>query len=998
MTESARATKPVTDALAGGRRSTAGARGHVAPAGLVGLQRAAGNAAVSALIAGRLKLPSVEAAKNIDAGLRKSGHDETMIDTVEKAIKPAKAAGASVEIEARRPPSTTLPLSRTGFGPASAAPKNPVLPTTSVPTVSRRDDPAAKGGKAAGGGAPVDRLGDWVGAGETGKIFRNDAFETYVDKGSNETVEVRTDWTLAEFKSYELKTDAVLEVKRTIKIRLATGTSVLIRSRARTWFFAERLPNDVRAALQAPAKSIVHDGTILVTEADAVKGLSTVDHKLEHSDSVAAMLGREPMLGFETDPKQRLEEARYFTTATLPGYERNLVLLAAIFDSAPRITMALKDYIKKKLEYFSPDKQPLTNARFLIEQIRELMTYSWTGYEGSDLYLNLGLLKEKVEQLVGRAETVKPAEKSGWAHALDAVEAVGKAIKGLGVAVLELGAMARDLGMKGLDLAANVFGYEIEWKAWSTIGKAYESGKSTKEIFFAVVNGFIDQWSQAFERAGNGDYSGVMDLGVELALDIGIEIASMGTATPAVAAKRVGTAARILTFTTEAAEAIVKRTKGILAKSKQLIKNAPAAAKKALLDTIDAIEGLVEGMKAAFPMRELAGTGRRMLGLEPGAIPQAMQRVRGARALNAAKTAVGGMPAAAKKAGNSILRKLEAWKKSSPDTVYALAARMAKGDSKFVRALDDALDAVRRLDDDVAMAALRRATEAVDPVDFLKNIEWAMSHRGIRLDARRQLVRQAVMRDNPLDLAWLRSTELTNPQLQFLALDPATNWATFMKVSKKPSDYFPSALKKTLTKRDYAQAGAKLRGVAGEMMFVVDKVPLPGDLRIVARQVDALGRKIDFGLETAAGHPALLEVKAFNARRWENELRNFRTRKKLGRGASRMIEQLDAAKTKAKWDFEAATKAAAKSGAKKAPGPATVYLEISDTISAASEAKLRQLLKEKGLADVVIAKFPETALEVTRNKLRDALGIPTGGVAAALISAEAIAEYGGDDD
>jgi hypothetical protein len=77
--------------------------------------------------------------------------------------------------------------------------------------------------------------------------------------------------------------------------------------------------------------------------------------------------------------------------------------------------------------------------------------------------------------------------------------------------------------------------------------------------------------------------------------------------------------------------------------------------------------------------------------------------------------------------------------------------------------------------------------------------------------------------------------------------------------------------------------------------------------------------------------------------------------------------------------------------------PATVYLAVSDTISAASEAKLRQLLEEHRLADVVITKFPEAKLEVTRDKLRDALGIPTGGIAAALISAEAIAEHGGEE-
>ena len=63
MTESARAAKPVTDALTEGRRKSAAGRmgPPLRPLGLVALQRSAGNAAVNALLAGRWRSPGEEA-------------------------------------------------------------------------------------------------------------------------------------------------------------------------------------------------------------------------------------------------------------------------------------------------------------------------------------------------------------------------------------------------------------------------------------------------------------------------------------------------------------------------------------------------------------------------------------------------------------------------------------------------------------------------------------------------------------------------------------------------------------------------------------------------------------------------------------------------------------------------------------------------------------------------------------------------------------------------
>ena len=97
------------------------------------LQRSAGNAAVNALLAGRWRSPGAEARTDIDAALREMRRDEPAIDTVEKGLKRAKAAGVPVELEGPKPPASALAVTKTGFGPASVAPKKPVPPTNRCP-------------------------------------------------------------------------------------------------------------------------------------------------------------------------------------------------------------------------------------------------------------------------------------------------------------------------------------------------------------------------------------------------------------------------------------------------------------------------------------------------------------------------------------------------------------------------------------------------------------------------------------------------------------------------------------------------------------------------------------------------------------------------------------------------------------------------------------------------------------------------------------------------
>src|SRR5262245_49316924 len=159
----------VGDALVEGRkrsgpdRRRAAEQPHAVPAhGVLALQRFAGNAAVGALMAARMRFPGDEAVSDINGALRELRRDEPAVETVEKGLRAAKAAGVPVDLEGVKPPASALAVTTTGFGPNAVAPKKPVPPPKPVPPVSplgkAAAKPAAKVAKA-GPSAPTPVVG-----------------------------------------------------------------------------------------------------------------------------------------------------------------------------------------------------------------------------------------------------------------------------------------------------------------------------------------------------------------------------------------------------------------------------------------------------------------------------------------------------------------------------------------------------------------------------------------------------------------------------------------------------------------------------------------------------------------------------------------------------------------------------------------------------------------------------------------------------------------------
>ncbi len=170
------------DALVDARRRTAavarpGERGPAGGgAGMLALQRRAGNAAVNALLSARSRDPEPAASEAIDAGLRELRGDDPQIDAVERGLVAAKNAGVPVDLEGPKPPPSALEVRTTGFGPESVPQKKAAPPQKAVPKKSALGKAAGARGAASAKGrhAATSRAPEGAGAGPGGGMALGD--------------------------------------------------------------------------------------------------------------------------------------------------------------------------------------------------------------------------------------------------------------------------------------------------------------------------------------------------------------------------------------------------------------------------------------------------------------------------------------------------------------------------------------------------------------------------------------------------------------------------------------------------------------------------------------------------------------------------------------------------------------------------------------------------------------------------------------------------------
>ncbi len=785
-----------------------------------------------------------------------------------------------------------------------------------------------------------------------------------VDDVKGGTVAYEAEYAFALQGDREVGSKAVFAVKRAYRVVLTGGLKATITIDSRAHLNALTAPNNLHAMTELAAVWAAHDALITVEGPETNQVPPVTRHA--RGQSLSDLIANDPLLAFDTSAEDRAAhlQRRVFGLRERDRLVKNVRKLAPdILKSVERLkahTAAMKNHL-------DGDRESLLDAEDLLAQIAALKAQLQLDVERKEgatesqlkeaEELHKALLSAYVE-----AKNAKHPDRSLADHAKDVAMAPVHAVVGVGEGAVELGKMGVDGVRATADAVANLFGSDIEWNAYSGVGKALQDGKGAGEILVAAWDGFVDSIDKAIEQAKNGNYGPLLDLKASIELEVAITLATGGSYAPAAVGAKVATAARTaVNVTKELAEATAKltrRTAKALKDARQLLKmpGVKAWAK-------DFVEGLADSLDTLGKRAALAeGAPDELLRHLPDA--EEGNRMFRQSALDVAK---GDAAATLKKRGgakgkrmsaaeaNHLVLRLEGLidKASGSREIKAVFEAMKRVDNLpgYVDAIERLLALTTRIEQPDLLKVLKRSTAVVDGAQFLDDVAW-VAKRDISAAARSTLFDKAARGMAP-DFAWLKKTTLTDRYLEYLAENPATNWKAFMKVSAEESDQFPMPVgERGLDGGDHAQAATKLRGVAGEL--VVKDMKLPGGLKIVRDQVDANGKLIDFGIVDASGQPALLEVKAWAPKKWKQQLAAHKNRK----GDEALVHALS--------QLEAATRTGK-----------PVYLAVSDKLDAKTLETLKEVLAAEELP-VKLVPVSETAIKSTAHDLRAMMGIGAG--------------------
>ncbi|WP_143195733.1 hypothetical protein [Archangium sp. Cb G35] len=247
-----------------------------------------------------------------------------------------------------------------------------------------------------------------------------------------------------------------------------------------------------------------------------------------------------------------------------------------------------------------------------------------------------------------------------------------------------------------------------------------------------------------------------------------------------------------------------------------------------------------------------------------------------------------------------------------------------------------------------------------DPLAFLKEAEWLVSHPEVEAEAVAELARKAGK--GRVDLVWLRSTGLTLNYLNFMARNEKTAWKLFQKAAAEPWNL---AVQR--------RAREQLRGIAMEMLTERNAQKLFPGFRLTGRQVPLEGgHVIDneitamIGLRLQHG----VEAKGWNKDRWRMALDAWRA----GQRGSKLDKQQRALAKQLQHLLDQLADAA------KAPR-GDPFLVITDKLSGPTREKLTDFLQRNARRTRVIEVEEAQILETTK-QFRAALKLPedlTGG-------------------
>ncbi|HEX5747980.1 MAG TPA: hypothetical protein VFZ09_17190 [Archangium sp.] len=256
-----------------------------------------------------------------------------------------------------------------------------------------------------------------------------------------------------------------------------------------------------------------------------------------------------------------------------------------------------------------------------------------------------------------------------------------------------------------------------------------------------------------------------------------------------------------------------------------------------------------------------------------------------------------------------------------------------------------------------ALAELLRhsgARRLKDPLAFLKEAEWLVSHPELEAEAVAELARKA--RRGSVDLGWLRSTELNLEYLNFMGMNEKTAWKLLQQAATEPWTF---AVQR--------RAREQLRGIAVEMLTERNAQKLFPGFRLTGRQVPlAGGHVIDneitamLGLRLQHG----VEAKGWNKDRWRMALNAWDARQ----GTQPISKQQAVLANQLQHLLEQLADAA------KAPR-GRPFLVITDKLSGPTREKLERFLRRNARGTQVVEIDEAQILEQTK-QLRVAMKLP----------------------
>lgn len=887
-------------------------------------------------------------------------------EIAEKAEEGDEGEGGPVTVEEE--PSADVSLDR---GNGDAGDKKSGGDKTGKDDESRDDD--GENSKVHKDGRPA--ILNWAGNTPLRSVTTSSDADVYENKG--DVLLTNEEWAFALQGDKEVGSTGIFAVNRKYAFNLEkSGVEAVVQVKTRAHVKADKAPNDIRQLIETSAVWVSHDAEIIILKPEEK---AKVDPGAKHANgqSPAELLVGDPLIAFETTAKDRI----WYLVDTYLGIRRkesNDHSIDKLSERSSLLVSRLVEHEKAKKNYEDGDPMSLVDAEELLadlikkhEQLKS--NYERAGSKDKEVKTQIDRLEKLYRKLYDQyleAYNAKAPNKDWTDHAEDWAKAPFHAGIGFVGGLAELAKMLGDGARYAGDEALEEVGVDVGgWEAWSEVGKAYQSGKSTEEILETMWDGFFDRLDKAFEHGRNGDFSMLFDITAETGLDIGLGLATAGTGTAASWSAKAGKMANTIGDAAKAAAAMAKRLEK---RARQALKDLKKLLKEGSLpkwgkDAIKSLQNFVDGMGDRFAMAGADGANFAEH-VPDGPAAKAMMREAGlGRAADKAmasmrKRRIKGMTVSEKAhfvnrleeiaknfgGGNEIARvfkKLETVEKLGP----------------YVQKIEELLGMASELGVDDLVACLKRSTQVRDGAAFLDDVA-AFAKRDLSGPAKSTILQKAAAGKAP-DLDWLRKLDITDERLEYLASNPATNWKSFMKVSEETSDMYPAALDERFpTTKDknkaYGDAAVKIRGVAGEL--AVKEMDLD-PLKITREQVDVREMgvdrdvSIDYGVSGPKGF-GLLEVKGWSKRKWKQQLKAAKAAQGGDEAIQHLLVQLDAA---------------AKTGK-------PVYLAVTDALDAATKKALTGFLAKNKHAAVELVYFSEDKLKGIAKELRNAMMLGAG--------------------